>query len=327
VAQAGSSALNSNAGPESDHRRLAWAERVGAAVVLVALGWYLARNWNQVEAYAWSFRWSRLLLGSLCVAIAYSLFVVLWRQLLRAFGERLTLADAHRIWYFGNLARYVPGKVFQLAGTAYLARAKGVPGSTTVAASVLAQVFVVGSAVVVAIAALGGGSLPGPTWLPLVILVGLAALVFTPLFDIVQAALIRWRPDTLSAVPSFGTRQRGALAAGYIISWFFFGAGFYLFLSGLTVVAVEDLWPLVGVSAAGYAAGWLAIFAPGGIGVREGVYALLLARFLPPSAAAAAAILSRLWLTAVEIAVAAALATVFGYRDLSAVAASSKQKT
>ncbi|MEJ2151395.1 MAG: hypothetical protein P8Y29_00245, partial [Gemmatimonadota bacterium] len=96
MAQAGSSALNSNAGPESDHRRLAWAERVGAAVVLVALGWYLARNWNQVEAYAWSFRWSRLLLGSLCVAIAYSLFVVLWRQLLRAFGERLTLADAHR---------------------------------------------------------------------------------------------------------------------------------------------------------------------------------------------------------------------------------------
>jgi uncharacterized membrane protein YbhN (UPF0104 family) len=305
---------------------LAWAERVGAAVVLVALGWYVARNWNQVEAYAWSFRWPRLLLGSLCVAISYSLFVVLWRQLLNAFGGRLTLVDAHRIWYFGNLARYVPGKVFQLAGTAYLARAKGISGSTTVAASVLAQAFVVGSAVIVAVATLGGGSIPGPTWLPLVVLVGLAALVFTPLFDAVQAALRRWRPNTFSEVASIGMRQRGLLVGGYVVAWCFFGAGFYLFLSGLTVVAMEDLWPLVGVSAAGYAAGWLAVFAPGGIGVREGVYALLLARFLPPSTAAAAAILSRLWLTAVEVAVAVTLAAVFGYRDLSAAAASSDPK-
>lgn len=313
-------------GPTSNHRRLAWGERVGAAVVLVALGWYVAHNWNQVEAYAWSFRWPRLLLGSLCVVISYSLFVVLWHQLLQAFGGRLALVDAHRVWYFGNLARYVPGKVFQLAGTAYLARAKGVAGSTTIAASVLAQGFVVGSAVIVAVATLGGGSLPGPRWLPLVVLVGLTALVFTPLFDAVQAALIRWRPDTFSEAASIGIRQRGLLAGSYIIAWCFFGAGFYLFLSGLTVVAVEDFWPLVGISAAGYAAGWLAVFAPGGIGVREGVYALLLARFLPPSAAAAAAILSRLWLTAVEVAVAAALATGFGYRDLSSAAASSDRQ-
>ncbi len=326
MAQERSSPLSPADGPASDHRRLAWAERVGAAVVLVALGWYVARNWNQVEAYAWSFRWPRLLLGSLCVVISYSLFVVLWRQLLHALGGRLTLVDAHRIWYFGNLARYVPGKVFQLAGTAYLARAKGVPGSITVASSVLAQAFVVGSAVIVAVATLGGSSLPGPTWLPLVVLAGLAALVFTPLFDTLQAALMRWRPNTFSEIGSIGMRQRGSLAGGYIVAWFFFGTGFYLFLSGLTVVAAKDLWPLVGVSAAGYAAGWLAVFAPGGIGVREGVYALLLARFLPPSAAAAAAILSRLWLTGVEVAVAAVLAAAFGYRDLSAAANSDHKK-
>ncbi len=326
VAQARSNPVSPADDPASDHRRLAWAERVGAAAVLVALGWYVARNWNQVEAYAWSFRWPRLLLGSLCVVISYSLFVVLWRQLLHALGGRLALADAHRIWYFGNLARYVPGKVFQLAGTAYLARAKGVAGSTTIAASVLAQGFVVGSAVIVAVATLGGSSLPGPTWLPLVVLVSLVALVFTPLFDTGQAALMRWRPDTFSAAASIGMRQRGLLAGSYIIAWFSFGAGFYLFLSGLTAVAVENFWPLVGVSAAGYAAGWLAVFAPGGIGVREGAYALLLARFLPPSAAAAAAILSRLWLTAVEVAVAAVLATAFGYRDLSSTAASNDRK-
>ena len=314
-------------GPARDRRRLAWLERVGATIVLVALVWYVARHWNQVEAYSWSFHWPRLALGSLCVITAYSLFVVLWRKLLYALGGRLTLVDAHRIWYFGNLARYIPGKVFQLAGTAYLARAKGVSSSTTVAASVLAQAFVIGSAVIVTVATLGGSSIPGPTWLPFVVLVGLAALVFTPLFDGVRAVLSRWQPNDVSETVSIGMRQRGLLVIGYVVAWFFFGTGFYLFLSGLTVVAAADLWPLVGVSAAGYAVGWLAVFAPGGIGVREGVYALLLARFLPPSAAAATAILSRLWLTAIEVAVAAALAALFGYRDLSTAAtAGSEQK-
>ena len=58
------------------------------------------------------------------------------------------------------------------------------------------------------------------------------------------------------------------------------------------------------------------MFVPGGLGVREGVYALLLAELLPGPVAAAVAILSRLWLTALELLVALFLALRYGLRDL-----------
>ncbi|MGH7563721.1 MAG: hypothetical protein ACREK5_04780 [Gemmatimonadota bacterium] len=62
----------------------------------------------------------------------------------------------------------------------------------------------------------------------------------------------------------------------------------------------------------------MAVFVPGGLGVREGVYALLLAEVLPGPLAAAVAILSRVWLTAVEVLVAGLLALRYGLRDLRA---------
>jgi uncharacterized membrane protein YbhN (UPF0104 family) len=74
----------------------------------------------------------------------------------------------------------------------------------------------------------------------------------------------------------------------------------------------------MGICAAGYLAGWVAVFVPGGLGVREGVYALLLAEVVPGPVAAAVAILSRLWLTAVELLVAILLALRYGLRDLRA---------
>ncbi|MFN2383748.1 MAG: hypothetical protein ABR559_05730, partial [Gemmatimonadota bacterium] len=105
---------------------LPWIERAAGILVLAFLALYLARNWSEVAVHPWRIHWSRLGLATLCVLLAYSGFVLSWRRILGRLGGRLSVRDAHRIWYLGNLGRYVPGKVFQLAGTAYLARAKGV---------------------------------------------------------------------------------------------------------------------------------------------------------------------------------------------------------
>jgi len=97
-----------------------------------------------------------------------------------------------------------------------------------------------------------------------------------------------------------------------------FGLGFALFVGAMADPAPGSIPTLMGICTAGYLAGWAAVFVPGGLGVREGVYALLLAEVLPGPVAAAIAILSRLWLTAVELLVAALLALRYGLRDLRA---------
>ena len=52
--------------------------------------------------------------------------------------------------------------------------------------------------------------------------------------------------------------------------------------------------------------------------MREGVYALLLAFYIPASIAVAVAILARLWLTFLELAVVAVLVARYGIADLRA---------
>lgn len=304
----------SRAGARVWLRALEWAV---ALVVLAAIARYLVREWDALASRPWEADWAILTLGSGLVVLAYSAFVLLWRHLVSRLGGHLTAADAHRIWYFGNLARYVPGKVLQLAGTAYLARAKGVSSVLTVGSMVVAQLFVIVAGLVVTLVTLPGPAfpLPGGSAASLAVAGGLALLLLTPLFDHAHrfGLQLAGRGDAHVRVP---VKTRLGLLLGYLVAWIVFGLGFALFVHGVADPTPGSTATLMGICTAGYLAGWLAVFVPGGLGVREGVYALLLAELLPGPVAAAVAILSRLWLTAVELLVALLLALRYGLHDL-----------
>lgn len=297
-----------------------WAERGAALAVVGFLGAYLIRHWNQVAAYPWAISWLDLLLASAAVVAAYTGFVLLWRRVLLRLGARLTVADAHRIWYLGNLGRYIPGKIAQLAGTAYLARARGVSAFDAVGASLVAQLFVLSGGLLVAALALPGAavaSIPALRPAGLAAAAGLALVVFTPLFGRLHhlARRLARQPGETVSLP-FG--ERAGLLAGSTAAQLVFSLAFGGFVISTTPLGWGTLWPLAGICAAGYLAGYLAVFVPGGLGVREGVYALLLAFYLPPSVAVAVAILSRLWLTVCELVVVAGLLARYGVADLRA---------
>jgi glycosyltransferase 2 family protein len=295
---------------------LEWAV---ALLVLAAIARYLVREWDRLASRPWDVDWALLGLGSALVVLAYSGFVLLWRHVVSSLGGRLTVADAHRIWYFGNLARYVPGKVLQLAGTAYLARAKGVSPVLTVGSVVVAQLFVIVAGLILTLAVLTGSGfpLPGGSTAAFAVAGGLSVLLLTPLFDRAHRLGLRMagRDEAHVRVP---VKTRLAMVLGYLAAWIVFGLGFALFVRSVSDPAAGSIPMLMGMCTAGYLAGWVAVFVPGGLGVREGVYALLLAEVLPGPVAAAVAILSRLWLTVVEVLVAVLLALRYGVRDLRA---------
>lgn len=304
-------------------RALEWAVGI---LVLAAIARYLAREWDGLSSRPWDVDWALLGIGSALVIVAYSGFVLLWRHLVSRLGGRLSAADAHRVWYFGNLARYVPGKVLQLVGAAYLAKAKGVQPVLTLGSIVVAQLFVIVAGIAVTLGMLPGGAfpVPGGAATGLAVAGALTILLVTPLFDRAHRLALRLtgRSEAYVRVPA-GTRL--GLLAGYLAAWVVFGLGFGLFVRAVADPLAGSLATLIGICAAGYLAGWLAVFVPGGLGVREGVYALLLAEVLPGPMAAAVAILSRLWLTGVELFVAVLLALRYGFRDLRASAVSAPE--
>ena len=307
----------SDPGHAPGRRILRWLERIAGGVVVAFLAVYLARNWTVVVAHPWRIHWTRLTLATVCILVAYSAFVLCWRRILGHLGGRLSVRDAHRVWYIGNLARYVPGKVLQLAGTAYLARAKGVGTVLTVGSVVVAQLFVIVAGLALAVVGLPGPALPlpgGPA-AGLAVAGGLALLLLTPLFDRAHRLGLRLvgQGEAHVRVPM---TTRVALLCGYLAAWIVFGLGFALFVRAVADPGTGSTATLMGICAAGYLAGWAAVFVPGGLGVREGVYALLLAEVLPGPVAAAVAVLSRIWLTALELLVALLLALRYGIRDL-----------
>jgi uncharacterized membrane protein YbhN (UPF0104 family) len=302
-------------------RWLRWIELAGALLVLGFLGSYLARNWSQVASHDWAIDWARLAAASGGTALAYSGLVVLWRHLLSTLGGSLSLVDAHRIWYLSNLGRYVPGKVLQLAGTAYLGRAKNVSPVLSVASMITAQLFVLGTGLIVALLAIpdAASQTRGDLRLAGFAAAGLfLAVLLTPLFGGLHrfALEVVGRGAHYVAVP---WRERLMLVAAYGILWIILGGSFHLFLSGVTAVPSGTFWPITGIFAAAYLAGYLAVFVPGGLGVREGALAVLLAIYIPATIAVAAALLTRLWSTAVELVVAAVLISRYGVSDLRAV--------
>ena len=95
----------------------------------------------------------------------------------------------------------------------------------------------------------------------------------------------------------------GAVAFGVVanlVAWVGYGVALWLLARGLLPGGGLGLVPAIAVFTASYLAGFLALIAPGGLGVREGLFILMLQGPLGIGAATALALASRVLLTITE---------------------------
>jgi len=253
--------------------------------------------------------WIQLAGSCLVLLAAYLFSAGLWGLMVREMsGPEVGFVPSLRVFFTANLGRYLPGKLWQIAGLAYLARGQGVPAGTATGAAVLGQAFSLAGATLVGGGVLlgaGVGSALGGGWLALFLLAVLLAVTSPSLLKRLVPLWFRmarqeapggFRPDG-----GFGVRWLGL----YALAWVLQGLAFWILVGSLGF----DLTLLEGVPAypAAYVAGYLALFAPAGAGIREGLLVVLLGPSLGVGAAVVA-IVARLWATAVELIPAAVLA-------------------
>jgi uncharacterized membrane protein YbhN (UPF0104 family) len=90
-----------------------------------------------------------------------------------------------------------------------------------------------------------------------------------------------------------------------IVAWIGYGAALWLLARGLLPGARLDLPAAIAVFTASYLAGFLALLAPGGLGVREGLFIVMLQPSLGLATATVLALASRVLLTLTELGAAA----------------------
>jgi hypothetical protein len=244
--------------------------------------------------------------------IGYIATALIWALIVRDLGgPRLGGPEAVRLFMIGNLGRYVPGKVWQIAALAALARHRGVPAATATAAAVLGQGTGLGAAMAIGLgAAWQYGSDEAWRWVvPGLVLSGTVLGLTPPVFAAVSRLWFRIArteaPEGLSNIHG----ARWVLLS--LLSWFVYAMAFWLFARGLGF----ELGLLAGSSAfaAAYVLGYLVVFAPAGLGVREGFLIALLSSSIGVGAATALAAAARLWTTIVEV----VPATAFWARHLA----------
>ncbi len=250
-------------------------------------------------------------LAALAVSVAYVAATALsWRALLADLGSPLPVGVAARVFFVSQVAKYLPGGVWNIVAAAELGADHEVPRrrSVTVMMMSLLVSCVTGAALAVvgllatapaiedfwwsAISALGVVALSLPV---------LVALLCPPVLGrVVDLALRITKQPPLERRPTW--RGVGAGAGWQLVAWLFAGLQVYLLAEPV------GLQPGVGgylLATGGYAlawtAGFLAIVVPAGAGVREVVLGSVLGGTLAPGGAVMVVLLSRVLLTVVDL--------------------------
>lgn len=269
--------------------------RIGFLVVVLALlvtalvdqG---GKLWDQVQ---------KLSLPVLLLAFAAQLggligSLMTWRELLADLGSRLSIADAWRINFIGQLAKYIPGSIWPVVAQTELGADRGIPRGQSAVSVLLSYAVVTVSGALVAVATLPfaeGATLAHYFWVLFVIPIGVL-LLSPPVMNRILRFLLRvLRRQPLER----GMSVRGLLRAGAwaLLMWLSNGAMTYVLVRQLGDHHADTFLIAVGAYALAWVVGFVAIFAPAGAGVREAIMVAALTNRTTSSVALTVALVTR----------------------------------
>lgn len=272
------------------------------AAAFAFMGAEIFRNLDNLQSFHWDVRPALLLISIVTLSAVFLWGVVVWRAVLRRFGLIVQYRPLARAWFLANFSRYIPGMIWQFVSLAHLGSAAGLAPAVAVTSLLVQMGFLLLSAAVLAI------------YLLPVSLAGDFGELITALRFLAPAAVFLVHPRLIrSGVALAGKLSRRSTASWQgswsdglqllglsAISWLLYGGAFYLFLNAFVVLPPETLPAVTAMNALSFIAGYLAFFAPGGLGYKEGALAVLLAGLMPRPVAFSLAIAARLWTIAAE---------------------------
>jgi len=301
-----------------------WGRRAAGVLVTAAIFFWILKpvywRWGQVKDRVERTDWSLVLLASAMFAAFLFLFRAMsWRRILKGLGHELPIAAATRIWSSSELARYLPGVIWQVVGRAYLVRPYGVSGTDSSTSHLLELTIFLLANVLLAVGCLTWFGLKhmhqtAQAWLILVSLLAplLLALLHPGVFyRITDAILRKMGKDPIER------KLRFRLLLG-LLGWAMLGLlwqsmAIWIITTGPLHLQFTKWWVVGGAYCLAWCAGFLAFWAPGGLGVRELVFIAAMQVALPtgvrheftdPKALAGflafLSVLLRLWATAGE---------------------------
>jgi uncharacterized membrane protein YbhN (UPF0104 family) len=303
---------------------------IGRAVPIVfyvLLAFFLVRyimgiDWNELAAA--QLNWWLLTVATV-LSLGFRYWgVMIWFFLLRRLGAgslrgmHIALAYVYAKSWMG---RYIPGAATWIVGKVYFASKLGVSRARLGVSGLLEGALQIAATLALGLLLLlidpRTDALPTSYRIGMFVAFGLCVIALIPIvFEfIVNTALkiIRRKPLDRSMFPTTSTMVLSALfyLGGAVIGGI---ANYFIAASIYPDLASDDILFVIGATSLASAASMIAIFAPGGLGVRELILGVLLSVVVPPEIAGLIVVFSRVWSIAVD-------ALFFGTTSLTAIIA------
>lgn len=290
--------------PVKSPRRRSLLSYALTLLVLVALGYYIYRNFSEIRCYNYVFQWKLMVAAFFAAVSGYLVMFNIWQRLADSFGLKAPAILAAKAFFLSQLGKYIPGKIGLVL--VRLDAYRGYSRKTVALATIVEYIACFISACAMVLLGTIFVDLPLPPyirWCTLGLLVSLLALLWPPILK--SAAnfvfkLIKHQP--IERTPTFGRML--LFVTMYVFVGLFYGLSLFLVLNALSPVGFKYYLAITGTFWAAALVGIAAIFAPSGIGIREGVLMLVLPAFVPEPTVIVGAILIRFVMITAELSLA-----------------------
>ncbi len=289
--------------PSKKKRIMKWVKIIFLIAVVVFMGRYFYKNWDDFKSLDMKFNWG-VFAGSMLLYFAYKLTLAsLWHYITRLDNASISYPKAITCYLYSILGKYIPGKVFMLAARIPSYEEEGVPMRKVTICFLLENVCTL----------LGAGFLflvsllffPNDVLSEYMIWVILFIVAF---FICINPKIINFFLRILGKLMKkddmeipFSYFQMIKVVVLFILNWLIVGTGFYLLTISIVPLPVSQLLYVGGIYGLSAIIGIISIFAPSGIGVREGIMVLGLSLVMTSEYAVVVSIVSRLWATVAEL--------------------------
>jgi len=219
-----------------------------------------------------------------------------WKKLLLSYEFPVTLKNSIESFGLSVLGKYIPGKVWMLVGmSGHILRVYNYPLSSLLIASLSFQFITLWTGLLVG--SIGLFFIPTSRvygWIVFLAFLALSFMLFNNKVYVYTNWLIEKFFKRKIDIPFIGFKKTFTPLILCLLMWVLYGLGFYYLTNGLleNSVGLVNMFSFALASSAGV----LALFAPGGLGVREGILTFYLTSIgVSLDASVTISLMSRLW--------------------------------
>lgn len=271
------------------------------------LFWNIQRNWSEIVNFPWQFSFGKLFLVLVFLLPVYFLNSFSWYLIMHSLGSNISYLRSFKIWVFSNFGRFVPGVIWQYAGRVYFSSKAGIPKTITISAIALESILLI--LVNSIIALIFFLLMPNKEQLnqykiffTLVSLVTLG-IFFSGLYFIHNNKYIVLAINFFQKITKrnfkikkikMDRRYLPPIICNFFLQFIVAGLVLFFLLQFAINLPPTSLPIFIGIYVTSWLLGYLAIFAPSGLGVQEITMAGLLSFYVPFPVASLIAILFRI---------------------------------